>query len=482
MISPSHKGGGYPQILAVEPIKNADCSRLAALRSQRRRVLLESRGIKPWCWSIFPMKFGKNGKLSFSAMIFPFFLKRCFRSASPWHARFSLNAHFLRPLSLSLMPWDVRRKLPELFLPGIFMEFLRDFNGIYLVSRGFHQRFHLWMSFSGWLINRRFPYSTSFFPQKQCCLFSSNPLYVNECFKRKKLIMWPLYLASLPLHLRHWEQPSQLVFITHSGHNKWRFPKMWVPQNAMENPIKVDDFGGTPIETSSVPGARCYKKAHCWWARWKGTVAAKSGLVRLRTSEAWMNSCSSPMATDILKSILAKGWCSEKTLSTLVSVSSNTLLVLVSPRYFLSRGVRSRSSFENHMRSHGQYQWTNSTPSWIAGPQHAAWIWYGSACWSEASSFGRNIKLTFRYLLYFSWYTYSPEISQKSVLKKCGKIQRMYQIFNYRFCWSYRSNFIVWSRESIGERAKRVVTLLSPIIMWLIIIWLIKVQVSLEVS
>ena len=118
---------------------------------------------------------------------------------------------------------------------------------------GLNQRFHLWMSFSGWLINRRFPLfnikpTTRFFPQKQCCLLSSNPLYVNECFKRKKLIIRPLYLASLPLHLRHWGQPSELVFITHSGHNKWRFPKMGVPQNVMENPIKVDDFGGTPLK------------------------------------------------------------------------------------------------------------------------------------------------------------------------------------------------------------------------------------------
>ena len=106
----------------------------------------------------------------------PIFLKRCFRSASPWHARFSLNAHFLRPLSLSLMPWDVRRKLPELFLPGVFMEFLRDFNGIYLVWRGFHQRFHLWMSFSGWLINRRFPYSTSIFSTETMLLIFVKPV------------------------------------------------------------------------------------------------------------------------------------------------------------------------------------------------------------------------------------------------------------------------------------------------------------------
>lgn len=116
---------------------------------------------------------------------------------------------------------------------GVFTGFQWDLPGV-----GLNQRFHLWMSFSGWLINRRFPLfnikpTTRFFPQKQCCLFSSNLLYVNECFKRKKLIIRPLYLASLPLHLRHWGQPSQLVFITHSGHNKWRFPKMGAPQNVM---------------------------------------------------------------------------------------------------------------------------------------------------------------------------------------------------------------------------------------------------------
>ena len=115
------------------------------------------------------------------------------------------------------------------------------------------------------------------------------------------------------------------------------------------------------------------------------------------------------------KSVLAKGRCSEKTLGTfvtLVSVSSNTLLVLVSPRF-----CRAECEADRPLK-------ITSTPSWIAGPQwHAAWIWYGSAGWSEASHFGRNIKLTFLYLLYFSWYIYSREISQKSVLKKCGKIQ-----------------------------------------------------------